>query len=241
MNNFSSRLVAHRGYMEVYPENSWRGIQAALDRGASWVEFDIQMYKPGQFALLHDADLRRTANTPLSLFELTELQLKQISIHEPERLGEQYSPEHIVLLEEVLTHLCEYPSARAMVEIKEESLYHWGLEPVMQSLLPILGRFNTQCVLISFSFDALQYAQDHSNIEIGWVLRNYDNPSIIRASALHPNYLICNYTKLPDQERPASGPWTWMVYDITDPSIAHHWIKRGIDLIETRDIGKLII
>lgn len=226
--------------MEAYPENGWRGIRAALECGASWVEFDIQMHKPGRFALLHDADFQRTADTPHSLFELTDPQLEQISIHEPKRLGEKYAPEPIVWLEDVLTHLRNYPSARAMVEIKEESLHHWGLERVMQSLVPILSRFSTQSVLISFSIDALRYARDNSTLEIGWVLRKYDAPSIIRATALSPEYLICNYTKLPQKDKPATGPWTWMVYDITDPTLARHWIKRGIDLIETRDIGKLI-
>jgi glycerophosphoryl diester phosphodiesterase len=127
-----------------------------------------------------------------------------------------------------------------MVEIKEESLDHWGLEPVMQSLLPVLDRFKAQCVLISFSIEALRYARDHSDLVTGWVLRNYDQTSITQALELNPQYLICNHTKLPRDDPPAAGPWRWMLYDITDPDLAVHWMKRGIDLIETRDIGNLI-
>ncbi len=241
MNEFSSRLVAHRGYMEAYPENSWRGIQAALELGAMWVEFDIQMHTPGRFVLLHDVDFRRTANSPLALFRMTEQQLEQISIHEPARLGTAHAPEPVAWLHQVLAHLPNYPTARVMVEIKEESLHHWGLVPVMQSLLPILNRFSAQCVLISFSYEALNYAKENSHLEVGWVLRRYDHTSLDRAAELKPEYLICNYTKLPEKNALASGPWIWMVYDITDPQLAGHWVSRGIDLIETRDIGKLII
>jgi len=241
VHDFSSRLVAHRGYMEMYPENSWRGIQAALDTGANWVEFDIQMYKPGQFILLHDADFQRTANYPGALFDIPEAQLQEISIHEPERLGERFNPEPICFLEEALTRLVQYPSARAMVEVKEESLTHWGLKPVMQALLPILTGFKTQCILISFSIDALEYAKNHCDIDIGWVLRNYDQRSVTRALGLNPQYLICNHTKLSQDKMPASGPWRWMLYDITDPDLAVHWMHQGIDLIETRDIGKLVV
>lgn len=240
MNSLSSRLVAHRGYMEAYPENSWRGIQAALDLGATWVEFDIQMYAPGRFVLLHDMDFNRTASRPLSLLEITEQQLEQISIHEPLRLGGEHGPEPVPWLHEVLPHLADYPAARVMVEIKEESLHHWGMAPVMQSLLAILDRFSTQCVLISFSYAALNFARENSNLEIGWVLRQYDQFNIDRASVLKPEYLICNHTKLPKTNQLASGPWIWMIYDITDATLARHWIGRGIDLIETRDIGKLI-
>jgi glycerophosphoryl diester phosphodiesterase len=240
MTRYSMRLVAHRGYMERYPENSWRGIQAAIDSGAVWIEFDIQMYKPGQFFLLHDANFQRTANSPLSLFDITEPQLNHISIHEPERLGETFRPEPICPLEEALTRLSHYPLVHTMVEIKEESLDHWGLEPVMQSLLPVLDRFKAQCVLISFSIDALRYAKHHSNLATGWVLRNYDQTSITQALELNPQYLICNHTKLPRDDPPAAGPWGWMLYDITDPDQAVHWMQQGIDLIETRDIGNLI-
>lgn len=240
MNRFSSRLIAHRGYMEAYPENSWRGIHAALERGAAWVEFDIQMHSPGRFALLHDAGFQRTAGIPLPLFDASESQLQQISIHEPERLGNKYAPEPLPWLEEVLTRLRHYPSARAMVEIKEESLVHWGLEAVMASLLPLLLPFANQCVLISFSYEALEFAKKHGAIETGWVLHEYDTQSITRASKLHPEYLICDYTRLPRNEPLATGSWTWMVYDITDPKLACHWINRGVDLIETRDIGGLI-
>ncbi len=226
--------------MELYPENSWRGLKAALDKGANWIEFDIQMYQPGQFVLLHDADFQRTANTPLPLFELTEAELQQISIHEPGRLGERFAPEPIVSLEEVLIRLGDYPSAHAMVEIKEESLDYWGLEAVMHSLLPIISRFKTQCVLISFSLDALRYSRNHSDLETGWVLRRYDAQSLILAAELNPEYLICNYTKLPPNKKPLAGEWRWMIYDITDPELALQWMKLDVDLVETRDIGRLI-
>lgn len=239
MYDFSSRLVAHRGYMEMYPENSWRGIQAALDNGAAWVEFDIQMYKVGQFILLHDITFQRTANIPDRLFDVSEARLHSVSIHEPDRLGEVFNPEPICFLEDAISRLSRRPSVRAMIEIKEESLSHWGIEPVMRSLLPILETIKSQCVLISFSIDALRYAKKHSDLAIGWVLHHYDQPSIAQAMELNPQYLICNHTKLPQEVAPTAGPWNWMLYDITDPDLALQWMRNGINLIETRDIGKL--
>ena len=54
-------LVAQRGYMHTYPENTWLGLEAALKAGACWIEFDLQMCADGRFVLLHDADFKRTA------------------------------------------------------------------------------------------------------------------------------------------------------------------------------------
>ena len=50
------QLVGHRGYMAHYPENTWLGLEAALNAGACWLEFDVQMCAGGHFVLLHDSD-----------------------------------------------------------------------------------------------------------------------------------------------------------------------------------------
>lgn len=235
-----TQLVAHRGYMALFPENTWVGLKAALDLGASWIEFDIQMPTEGQFILLHDDNFQRTAGNPDSVFNLDKEAIASLSVHEPERLGDQFYPEPVTGLEELLIKLKQYPNARAMVEIKEESLNHWGLEAVMRPLLSQLQNHKTQCVLISFSLPALTYAKAQSDIDLGWVLRRYDNPSIEQARELSPRYLICNHTKLPTDAPPIDGPWAWMLYDLTDPSVIEKWVEQGIELIETRDIRSLI-
>ncbi|MCW8891448.1 MAG: glycerophosphodiester phosphodiesterase family protein [Sedimenticola sp.] len=234
------QLIAHRGYMALYPENTWRGLKAALDLGARWVEFDIQMANEGDFILLHDDNFQRTAGNPCSAFNLDQATRATLSVHEPDRLGAQFYPESVIGLGEMLKNLKQYPNARAMVEIKEESLTRWGLEAVMDPLLKQLENHIAQCVLISFSLPALSYAKERSPIELGWVLRSYDEPSIEQARALSPRFLICNHTKLPANGSPADGPWAWMLYDLTDPIVINKWGERGIDLIETEDIGQLL-
>lgn len=233
-------FVAHRGYMELYPENCWSGLEAALKRGAKWIECDIQMTTPGHFILLHDADFQHTAGENLSVFGLSADQMTRLSVHEPERLGTAFYPEPILSLDELLDRLPYYPAARAMVEIKEESIAYWGLEAVMQPLLAQLESSKRQCVLISFSVEALEFAKKQSDMELGLVLRHYDDASITTALELSPAFVICNHEKLPPNTPPMDGPWQWMLYDITDPVLVKQWVKLGIDLIETRDIGLLL-
>ena len=59
-----AQLVAYRGYMQQYPENTWSALEAALQAGACWLEFDVQMCADGYFILLHDADFSRTGGDP---------------------------------------------------------------------------------------------------------------------------------------------------------------------------------
>ncbi len=234
------QLVSHRGDMVQYPENSWPALQAAVDAGACWLEFDIQMCADGNFVLLHDSDFRRTGNDPGRIFELDTASCRRISVHYPEKFGQRFSPAPPPLLNEVLQWLADYPDVRAMVEIKSESLEHFGHEQVMHPLLDILGPRHEQCVLISFDEKALRAAQQHTALETGWVLRACNEAHRKRAQQLNPQYLICNDRKIPAQEIPWPGSWHWMLYDMMDPDKILRRARQGFELIETGDITRLL-
>ncbi len=233
-------LVAHRGYMEKYPENSWMGLKAAMDAGACWVEFDLQMCGDGEFILLHDASLKRTAKVEKTIFEIGLKELRNISLHEQDRFEHKFYPLPVTTLKQVLRKLSHYPQIRVMVEIKQESLKYWGVPDVMDPLLRQLAPYSDNCALISFSYEAVEYARNNGELDIGWVLQKFNHEFKMRAISLKPDYLICNHEKLPQHEAPWSGPWQWMLYDISSPEVALNWGRMGIDLIETRDIGAML-
>ncbi len=234
------QLVAHRGYLLRYPENTWPGLEAALEAGACWLEFDIQMCADGSFVLLHDADFRRTAQRPESVFESASGDIGAISVHEPARFGHEFAPVAAPLLDAVLERLKAFPDCHAMVEIKHESLQRWGIAAVMDTLLRTLEAFAAQCVVISYSHAALRYARQHGSLEIGWVLRSYDERQLERAQALEPDILICNQDKIEAGQALWQGRWQWMLYDIVEPQRALDWALRGATLIETADIGTML-
>lgn len=234
------QLVAHRGYLQRYPENSWRGLAAALQAGARWLEFDIQLCRDGEFILLHDANFQRTAGVDQSVFA-TDSQAIGLSVHEPLRFGARFAPTPVATLVEVLRRLDAYPAVRALVEIKQESLDHWGLATVMQKLAPLLAAHQPHCVLISFQFDALAWCREYfATLPIGWVLERFDADHRARAQALAPDFLICNERKIGAAQAPWDGPWQWMLYDIVDADLALRWAARGVTLIETAAIGTLL-
>lgn len=238
------KLIGHRGCMASYPENTLVGLRAALEAGACYVEFDAQMTADSQLVLLHDDTLMRTSGRVASLFDLTVAQLEGISAHEPERLGDEFDGEPIPTLQQALDLIAQYPAVTAFVEIKEESLDHYRLDVVMDVLLEQLQAHAKQCVVISFDYDAMQYARDSSDFRIGWVLEKYDNEYKQVAEQLKPDYLICNYKKIPEGETPWLGSgacnWEWMLYDIDDPALALQWGERGVAIIETPNIDTML-
>ncbi len=233
-------LVAHRGYLVDYPENTLTGLRAALRAGACCIEFDVQFNADLQPVVLHDGDLARTAGQAVSIFDLDGTTLERVSVHEPARFGKRFAGERVPRLGQVLDLLRAAPAATAFVEIKEESLQQFGAEEIMPRLIEALAPLHSQCAIISFDADALVHARRLSALRIGWVLHRYDETHEHRAAALSPDYLICNHTRIPRTEAPWPGNWEWMLYDIVDPELALHYGRQGVGFIETADIGGML-
>ncbi len=232
-------LVAHRGLLELCPENSMTGLEAALKCGADYVEFDVQSTADGKLVVFHDDDLARTTGISGNLLELTYEQIKEISAHEPDRFSDKYHGESIPRLKDVVGVLQKYPTAKAFVEIKTETLEKFGVNIIHQLLLE-LAEIKDRCIIISYHYKALEEVKKTAASKLGWVLHSYDHDSYQKAKSLGADYLIVNYHKLPENEKPWSGNWKWMVYDITDPELAMHYTNLGIDLIETANVCSML-
>lgn len=233
------RLVAHRGDKTHYPENSYAAIKAALQAGTLFVEFDVQMNADNTLVVLHDSNFKRTANLNLSVFDTSTDQMSDISIHEPGRFGEDHYPTPVSTLTEIMTLTQKYPAVTVFVEIKKESLEHFGVQMVMDELINELQAHASQAVIISFSFEAIEYAQKQSSLKTGWVLGKYDEPHHQRALLLKPDYLFCNYKKIAD-DKLWKGDWKWAAYTINELNLARQMLTRNIDLVETNDICLLL-
>ena len=53
--------IAHRGAAGLEPENTMRGIEAALRFGVEMVEIDVRPCADGTLVVVHDDDLERVA------------------------------------------------------------------------------------------------------------------------------------------------------------------------------------
>lgn len=233
-------LVAHRGLMASYPENTLIALESALRCGAPYIEVDIQCTADGKLVVFHDVELSRTTGIKGNLFEMSFDEIKNIRAHEPDRFSLAFFNQHIPQLEDIVLLLQHYPQSSAFIEIKEESLLQYGTEHLMPDVLSILEPVRSQSIIISYDQNAIEYTKKHSDFLTGWVLHNYDDASHSRAKQLKPDYLIANHRKIPKNSDPWPGDWQWMVYDITDPDLALHYASHNIPLIETRDVCRML-
>jgi glycerophosphoryl diester phosphodiesterase len=233
-------LLAHRGYAARFPENTRVAIKAAVEAGARFVEFDIQLSRDRVPHLLHDADFQRTGNSPSSIFELDSAQIASLHVGEPARLGQAFADAQAPQLVEVVEDLLGWPDVTAFVEIKRQSVEQFGVAAVLDAVLPVLAPVLKQCVLISFEHAVIEAARARTGMPVGWALRSWDKVSKAAVEKLRPEYLFCNVTRLPPEPEPLwKGDWTWVVYEIIDIEEARALAKRGVGMIETMAFAEM--
>jgi glycerophosphoryl diester phosphodiesterase len=233
-------LLAHRGYAARYPENSHSAIRAAVEAGARNIEFDIQLSRDQIPHLLHDEDFQRTGACADRVYDLDAAEIADLRVGEVARLGGVFADETVPLLRDVVEDIQNWPEVTAFVEIKRQSLAHFGAEVVLEALLTVLEPILSQCVLISFDAEVLIAARRLSGRPIGWAIRTWNEASQKQAEAIQPEYLFCNKDKLPPASEPLwSGNWKWVVYEITDPTQASELGQRGVAMIETMAFAEM--
>ena len=223
-------VVAHRGYAAKYLENTLESLSEAIKAGATMVEFDVQFTKDLTPIMLHDDNFKRTMGLDLSVFEITQrelqgkLELKQISE-----------------VEEVVVWLKANPGVKAFVELKQESINMHGLEVCVKALRESCDSALDQCVFISFNPDSVKTAQECGFVETGWVVLTYDEVGAKISEELSPDYLFADTEILPnDGSKLWEGIWEWVIYEVTSLEVASRLLERGVKIIESKEVEKML-
>jgi len=96
-------ISAHRGAIELAPENTLWSYEYAFAYGVDLVEVDIQQTKDGRFVALHDSTVDRTTNGTGEISDLTYAEVRALNAadYEPWK-GTQFDPAQVASVEEVL-------------------------------------------------------------------------------------------------------------------------------------------
>lgn len=72
--------IAHRGYSEVYPENSRMAYEGAIAAGADYIECDARLTADGDVVSSHDADFGRVSGKALVIADTQSRDLDKLDI-----------------------------------------------------------------------------------------------------------------------------------------------------------------
>jgi glycerophosphoryl diester phosphodiesterase len=234
-------LIAQRGNVADYPENTLPALRSALDLGARHVEFDVQLPADRQPVLLNDSNLQRVAGVARNALEMTWHELAQVTVSEPERFQNQHTDIAIPSLAQAAMLLATQPAVTAFVEIKRASLRTFGAEIVVRKICEVLKPIVRQCVLVSADLTAVHHVRRLSSFRIGWMLTEYSSLSALKSEALVPDYLLCDQQLLtPTHSQLWRGPWRWAISNVASLDVATEVAARGARLVATTAYGRLL-
>jgi len=189
--------------------------------------------------VIHDPRLERTAGIPGSVLDKRARMLKQIEVAEASRFGERYRGTTIPQLTDVLALLEGRPDVKIFVEIKRESLRHFGHDQVVGKVLEAIKPVQQQCIVISYDLAAIFRARQIGGATIGWVLENYDDHSRLKYEALQPEFLFGDQATLPPRGTLWRGPWQWVIFEVVTLQLAQSLAARGAHHIETMQVRQM--
>ncbi|HKU16795.1 MAG TPA: glycerophosphodiester phosphodiesterase family protein [Steroidobacteraceae bacterium] len=234
-------LIARRGNVADYPENTLPALRSALELGARHLGFDVQLSVDRHPILLNDSNLQRIAGVDRNALEMTWSELTDIAVTEPQRFAERYTDIGIPRLGQAVEVLASQPATTAFVELKRASLRAFGHEAVVRKVCEVLKPVARQCVLISADFAAVHHVRQVSAYRVGWRLAEYTNTAALKCEALAPDYLFCDHQVLTESASKLwRGPWRWVVYDVRTPKLALEVAARGARLVETSSIREMM-
>jgi glycerophosphoryl diester phosphodiesterase len=232
-------LVAHRGYPLHYPENTIAGIEAALAAGAKYVEVDIQLTRDGVPVLFHDHDLQRLCQQPGAVHDYQWQQLQQFVVHGSSELPLKLNTVPIASLQDLVIVIKASPGARFFIELKRTSVEQFGAKQMVETVLAGLQPVDEQCIVISYSLEALQQVRRQSKLPIGVVIDEWQQHTRSSIADLQPEFLFFDIDSIPPGESlhyPGAG---LVVFETTDPQQARMALQQGVDLVETFAIGEM--
>lgn len=210
-------------------------MRAALEAGARYVEFDVQISADGHPVVIHDDALGRLTGRQQRVTQLSLTELQQFTV-----VSTRGDRAPIATLAQALDLLTHYPRATAFVELKRQSIDHHGLETALDTVLKALQPHAGQVVLISFRRRAIKRARQLSGLPLGWVFKPWSPLARWLATRLRPDYLLVRADRVPGRARPFwPGPWRWVIYGVNDLAQARALRARGADLVEVDDLPGL--
>lgn len=145
------RVIAHRGYSEVYPENTLAAFAGAIDIGVDYIELDVQMTVDGVIVVFHDNNLMRITGQEGSIADYTYEQLLQLDAGSWFQAA--YAKERIPTLQETL-ELIRDSGCNVYLEIKDIG----DREGFVEQTLEITRQcgMEERCLFASFKYEYLR-------------------------------------------------------------------------------------
>lgn len=226
------KIIAHRGFSGVYPENTMLAFRKAIEIGADGIELDVHLSKDGQVMIIHDEALKRTTGLDGVISDYTRAELEKISAGKTKNDEFGFTP--IPSLEEYLAFMAEHKDKFTNIELKTAPVYYPEIE---EKTLELVRKFDLEKNIIysSFNWLSIERMQRLGIIsETGLLfsgMKLYNQAHIIKSLGI--NYFHPDFNDLTDEIVKSYldnkvGLNVWTVNEIEDMKVCLSWNIDGL-------------
>lgn len=226
------KIIAHRGFSGVYPENTMLAFRKAIEIGADGIELDVHLSKDGQVMIIHDEALKRTTGLDGVISDYTREELEKISAGKTKNDEFGFTP--IPSLEEYLAFMAEHKDKFTNIELKTAPVYYPEIE---EKTLELVRKFDLEKNIIysSFNWLSIERMQRLGTIsETGLLfsgMKLYNQAHIIKSLGI--NYFHPDFNDLTDEIVKSYldnkvGLNVWTVNEIEDMKVCLSWNIDGL-------------
>lgn len=226
------KIIAHRGFSGVYPENTMLAFKKAIEIGADGIELDVHLSKDGQVMIIHDEALKRTTGLDGVVSDYTRAELEKISAGKTKNDEFGFTP--IPSLEEYLAFMAEHRDKITNIELKTAPVYYPEIE---EKTLELVRKFDLEKNIIysSFNWLSIERMQRLGTIsETGLLfsgMKLYNQAHIIKSLGI--NYFHPDFNDLTDEIVKSYldnkvGLNVWTVNEIEDMKVCLSWNIDGL-------------
>lgn len=184
-----AELIAHRGFMNLFPQNTMAAFSGAYALGADALECDVQISADGVPVVIHDANVDATTNGTGSVSSLTIAQLKTLDA------GFKFSAKFSGARIPTFTEFVEYAKGRVATIYPEIKGYRSQSDINLMLDVVEAASMDLQCVFQSFNLSDLQYVRArNARVRVGLLGSNInDLPSV---AALGRSMMLFNFASV---------------------------------------------
>ena len=209
-----TKIIAHRGFSSIAPENTLVAFQKAIECKADYFELDVHKTKNDSIVVIHNSSVDKTSSNSRKgeIAKMNYSDLATVKVGYSEKFGNKYENEKIPTLREALE--LAKGKIKVCIEIKV-----YGTEKEILKIINDLG-VKDDVIIFSFYYQVLaKIRQLDKNIPILFLINKADKMTIEYAKIIESNAIGVGYGTTVTKEylnfahKNGIEVWKWTVND----------------------------
>ena len=204
------KILGHRGYSALYPENTMMAFIKAYEKGFDGVETDVHLSKDGELVLIHDEKINRTSTGKGYVKDYTLKELREFNFNYKHK-GDFPIP--------TLRELLEFIQDKDFVvniELKTDVFHYVGIEEKVYEIVKELGVEDKIYYSSFYLPSVLKMREIDENIYAGYLMefsyeKKYRELTENHVKAFHPRHNFLNQKRMDNLKSQGIKVATWTV------------------------------